>query len=104
MPSSEEFAQLRLRFIDPIQHEYEVIRPIVLFSETITARSHQTGIERTRVGSQARRFVQQGMLGLVDQRAGPAGWKEHEYPEAVAAHILYQELRPTEELAQLEKQ
>lgn len=89
MSSSEEFAQLRLKFIDPIQHEYEVIRPIVLFSETIVERSRQTGVERTRVGSQARRFVQQGMLGLVDQRAGQAGRKEHEYPEAVAVHILY---------------
>ena len=33
MSSSEDFAQLRLKFTDPIQHEYEVIRPIVLFSE-----------------------------------------------------------------------
>ena len=33
MTPSEEFGQLRLKFTDPIQHEYEVIRPIVLFSE-----------------------------------------------------------------------
>jgi hypothetical protein len=32
MPTSEAFAQLRLRFTDPVQHDYEVIRPIVLFA------------------------------------------------------------------------
>ena len=85
----EDFGQLKLKFIDPIQHDYEVIRPIVLFSETVTQRSHQTDIERTVVGDKARRFVQQGMLGLVDQRAGQAGRQAHEYPEPVAAHMLY---------------
>ena len=89
MSSLEEFAQLRLKFTDPIKHEYEVIRPIVLFSETTAERSRQTGIERTRVGEKAQRFIQQGMLGLVDQRAGKVGRKPHEYPEAVAADILY---------------
>ena len=66
-----------------------MIRPIVLFSETIAKRSRQTGIERTRVGEKAQRFVQQGMFGLADQRAGKAGRKPHKYPEAVAADILY---------------
>lgn len=82
-------SQLRLKFIDPVQHDYEVIRPVVLFSETISERSRQTDIERTRVGEKTRRFIQQGMLGLVDQRMGQAGRKLHEFPERVAAHILY---------------
>jgi hypothetical protein len=47
MTPAEEFGQLRLKFTDPVQHHYEVIRPIVLFSETISARSRQTGVERT---------------------------------------------------------
>jgi hypothetical protein len=33
--AAEEFAQYQLRFVDDIQHDYEVIRPIVLFAETI---------------------------------------------------------------------
>ena len=86
--STGEFAQLRLKFIDPIQHDYEVIRPIVLFSETISERSRQTGIERTQVGNRAQRFILEGMLGLGDQRAGHAGRKGHTYPEPVAAYIL----------------
>lgn len=89
MSSPEEFGQLKLKFIDPIQTDYEIIRPIVLFSETISERSRQTGVERTSVGEKARRFVQHGMLGLQDQRAGKVGRKGDEYPEPVAAYILY---------------
>jgi hypothetical protein len=87
--AAEEFAQYPLHFIDDIQHDYEVIRPIVLFAETIAARRRQTGLERTTIGDKARRFVQEGMLGLVDQRAGQAGRKGHRYPEGVAAYMLY---------------
>jgi len=87
--AAEDFTQYKLQFVDYIQHDYEVIRPIVLFAETIAERSRQTGIERTSVGDKARRFVMEGMLGLVDQRAGHAGRKGHVYPEAVAAYMLY---------------
>jgi transposase len=87
--AAEDFAQYKLQFVDSIQHDYEVIRPIVLFAETIAERSRQTGIERSSVGDKARRFVREGMLGLVDQRAGQAGRKGHVYPEAVAAYMLY---------------
>lgn len=89
LSSPEEFDQLKLKFIDPIQTDYEIIRPIVLFSETVSERSRQTGVERTSVGEKARRFIQQGMLGLHDQRAGKVGRKGDEYPEPVAAYILY---------------
>jgi hypothetical protein len=70
MSAAEDFAQYKLHFVDYIQHDYEVIRPIVLFAETIAERSRQTGIERTSVGDKARRFVMEGMFGLIDQRAG----------------------------------
>jgi hypothetical protein len=61
MPASEEFAQLRLRFIDPIQHDYEVIRPIILFAQPVAERSRETNVERTTVGEKARRFVTGGI-------------------------------------------
>src|SRR6266478_4911559 len=70
--AAEDFAQYKLQFVDDIQHDYEVMRPIVLLAATIAERSRQTGIERTSVGDKARRFVREGMLGLVDQRAGQA--------------------------------
>ena len=93
MSAAEDFAQYKLHFIDAIQHDYEVIRPIVLFAETIAERSRQTGLERNTIGDKARRFVQEGMLGLVDQRAGQAGRKGHRYPEAVAAYLRAHGLR-----------
>jgi len=40
----EDFAQSTFLFVDDIQHDYEVIRPIVLFAETMAERSRQTGI------------------------------------------------------------
>ena len=89
MMPTEDFGQLRLRFTDPVQHHYEVIRPIVLFSETISERSRQTGVERTQVGEKTKRFVQKGMFGLVDQRTDKGGRKPYEFPEPIAAHILY---------------
>ena len=89
MSGAEDFAPYKLHFIDDIQHDYDVIRPIVLFAETIAERSRQTRVERTVVGDKARRFVREGMLGLVDQRAGQAGRKGHVYPDAVAAYMLY---------------
>jgi len=85
----EDFAQYQLRFVDDIQHDDEVMRPIVLCAETIAARSRQPGIEPTVVGAKARRFAMEGRLGLVDHRLGNAGRQEQTYPEAVAAHILY---------------
>lgn len=89
MTPAEDFGQLRLKFTDPVQHHYEVIRPIVLYSETVSERSRQTGVERTRVGEKAKRFVQKGMAGLFDQRTDKGGRKPHEYPDPIAAHILY---------------
>ena len=73
MAEQEEFEQIRRQFIDPIQHDYEVIRPIVLFAETAAERSRQTGVERTVVGDKARRFVLEGMVGLTRSADGGAG-------------------------------
>jgi hypothetical protein len=87
--AAEDFAQDKLHFVDDIQHDYEVIRPIVLLAETMAERSRQTGLERTVVGAKARRFAMAGMLGLVDQRLGNLGRKGHGYPEAIAAPLLY---------------
>jgi hypothetical protein len=85
----EDYNQLKFRFTDPIQDNYEAIRPVVVFAETISERSRQTGIDRTVVGKKARRFIEQGMLGLQDQRLGHSGRKSKEYPDAVAEYIFY---------------
>jgi putative transposase len=87
--AAEDFDQLRLQFVDPLQHDYEVVRPIVLFGETAAERSRQTGMDRTVIGDKARRFVTDGMMGLADGRADNTGRKGHVYPEAIAGYIIY---------------
>jgi hypothetical protein len=87
--AQEDFAHIRQHFLDPIQHDYEVIRPIVLFAETAAERSRQTGVERTVVGDKARRFVLEGMDGLRDRRTEARGAQAPGYPDAVAGYILY---------------
>ncbi len=86
--ASESFQQLAMRFTDPVQHDYEVIRGIMLADETIAHRSRVTGLDRDTVSEKARRFIQHGMFGLVDRRTTtPQG--QHRYPAVVAGYILY---------------
>ena len=87
--ASDDFQQLALLFIDPIQHDYEVIRDLLLYAATVAARSDATGVDRATIGEKAKRFVEQGMLGLADQRASKSGRTPHQYPEHVAAYVLY---------------
>ena len=89
MSAMEDVAQSQLHFVDDMQHDDEVIRPIVLFAEPLAARSRQTGSEPTVVGAKAHRVAMQGMRGLVEQRLVNPGRKGQVYPEAVAAHSLY---------------
>jgi len=87
--ADDDFNQLKLLFTDPLQTDYEVIRPLVLRGETTTARSQQTGLDRTTIGDKARRFIQHGMLGLLDGRVTAAGRKAHTFPDAVARYMIY---------------
>jgi hypothetical protein len=87
MAMSEDFQPLALRFRDPIQHDYEVIRDIVLHDETVRRRSRVTGVDRATVAEKARRFVQAGMRGLIDQRPG-LNESRRAYPAVAAGYIL----------------
>jgi transposase InsO family protein len=89
MDNKEDFTQLRLRFTDPVQHDYEVIRPVVLFAQSANSRSQETEMPRTTVREKAKQFVIEGMLGLVDQRAAAANDREIGFPDPVAKYILY---------------
>lgn len=89
MDDKEDFTQLKLSFADPVQHDYEVIRPNLLFSQLIAERSRETEIERTTVGEKAKRIITEGMLGLVDQRTTRAGRKGHICHDHVLSHDLY---------------
>lgn len=86
--SSNDFRQLRLLFTDPLQHDYEAIRPVVLFAEPVGQRSEETEIGRTTLSDKARRFVTEGMFGLADKRTANSGRKQKGYSEPVARYIL----------------
>jgi putative transposase len=102
--AQEDFEQIRLQFVDPIQHDYEVIRPIVLHGETAAERSRQTGMERTTVADTARRFILEGMAGLQDRRTQPRDPQEPIYPEAIAGYIVYlKQLYPPIHLREMER-
>jgi len=88
MSIPEDFAQLALRFTDSIQYRYEVIRDILLADVTIAERSRTTGVDRGTVATHARRFVEAGMLGLVDHRS-TSDHDHQPYPVVVAGYILY---------------
>lgn len=89
MQQEEPFSQLYLKFTDPIQYDYEVIRPIVLHSQSVNSRSEETEVPRTTVREKAKQFVVEGMLGLVDKRVAAAGDREIGYPDPIAKYILY---------------
>jgi hypothetical protein len=88
MSTSDSFQQLAMRFTDPVQHDYEVIGGIMLSDETVAERSRDTGLDRDTISEKARRFLQHGMFGLVDQRTTPINGR-HRYPDGIAGTILY---------------
>jgi len=88
MPLPEDFHQLALRFTDPVQYSYEVIRGIMLADETITARSEATGLDRATISKKAQRFLERGMLGLQDRRSTTSA-ERHQLPNVVTGYILY---------------
>jgi len=87
--AAQEFTQLQLRFVDELQQRYEVIRPLILFEDrTATQRAQETQRHPETVRALARRFRQQGMLGLLpaDQVVRPRG-RARRVSEAVRQEI-----------------
>jgi len=64
---TEDWQQLELRFTDPIQRVYELIRPIVLFGESATERSQMTTTPERTLYRHVERFATHGMVGLQGQ-------------------------------------
>ncbi len=66
MEPTAAFAQRQLGFVDQTQRRYEVIRPLVLLADrTAAQRARETHTHPDTVRKLARRFRQQGMLGLL---------------------------------------
>ena len=88
MPS-EDFTQLQLRFTDQIQWRYEVIRPVVLFTDcTARQRSQETRTHPATVRKLTRWFRQRGMLGLLpDNIAVVVQGRTRRIPETLRQEI-----------------
>jgi len=68
MDALPDFDQLQLRFVDHIQWRYELIRPVVLLENcTAAQRAEETHTHPETVRHLARRFRQQGTLGLLPE-------------------------------------
>jgi transposase len=64
------FSQLRLHFIDTVQERYEMARPLILGqSTTAIERAQETDTHPQTIRRYVRRFSQEGMRGLFDERA-----------------------------------
>jgi len=84
-----DFDLLQLRFRDPIQRRYEIIRPVILLqNRTVTQRAEETGSHPETIGALKRRFEQQGMLGLLPSHLhiGPSG-RRGRVPEVVVHEL-----------------
>jgi transposase InsO family protein len=65
MDALPDFDQLQLHFVDHVQWRYELIRPVVLLeNRTAAQRAEETQTHPETVRHLARRFRQQGTLGL----------------------------------------
>lgn len=63
-PAPNAWHQLALRFTDPIQRIYEVIRPVVLFGASVHEQVATTGTPERTVYRYLERFTTHGMRGL----------------------------------------
>jgi transposase InsO family protein/transposase len=86
---ANDFAQLQLRFVDPVQWRYEVIRPLVILQDrTATQRAEETQTHPQTVRKFKRRFEQQGMLGLfADPLTIISPGRTRRVPDAVVEEI-----------------
>lgn len=69
--ATNEWKQLELRFTDPTQRTYELIRPVVLFGQSPRERAQETAANQRTLYRHLERFTQQGMLGLDPDRPLP---------------------------------
>ena len=73
---TEDWQQLELRFTDPVQRVYELIRPVVLFGDSVAARAVTTATAERSIYRYVERFSAHGMLGL-QAHTGPTHTLPH---------------------------
>jgi transposase len=85
--ADNEFQQLSLAFVDEIQRRYEVIRPLVLLKHSsLQQRSNETDIDGRTIQAYMHRFDSDGMLGLIDKRAGNK--RQKQIPDQIQLRVV----------------
>jgi Integrase core domain/Winged helix-turn helix len=87
----DDFAQLKLTFVDHIQWRYEVIRPVVLLQDTTPQqRAHETHTHPFTVRRLVRQFQERGMIGLLPGHVEGVGRTgAPRVPEAIRQEIYH---------------
>lgn len=102
MSRTEDFVQLKLKFVDDVQERYESIRPIVLFEDvSIEKRAAEIRSNTQTIRKRIKRFKKFGMLGLFDFRHFPERVKKWDVPQDVINEIfnllsIYPNFKPGE--------
>jgi putative transposase len=69
---THEWSQIRPLLKDPMQIQYEILRPIVLFGVSPQERAVETGVSKTTLYSKANLFDQAGMASLLPPAPKPS--------------------------------
>jgi transposase/transposase InsO family protein len=89
MSLTDDYGQLKEKFVDDVQDRYESIRPLVLFEDiSINERAKQTGSSRNTIKKRVRQFKQHGMRGLFDSRDFPKKIRNWNIPQDVIDEIF----------------
>jgi hypothetical protein len=80
---TDDWQQLELRFTDPVQRVYELIRPFVLFDDSVPARAAATATPERTLYRHLERFSTDGMFGLQ-----PHERPTHTLPHSISASSL----------------
>ncbi len=62
---THEWSQIRPLLKDPVQIQYEILRPVVLFGVSPKERATETGVSKTTLYAKANLFDQAGMASLL---------------------------------------
>lgn len=98
---THDWEQIQLLTSWPEQLAYELIRPVVLFGEPLTARAQQTALSETTIRRRIRRFDEGGMASLFPQEPREDQLDRRELPQEMRQLLVdlkaeYPAFRPNE--------
>jgi len=84
---TSDWEQLQLLCGSEEQIAYELLRPVVLFGQTVAERARQTKKSKRTLNDKAHRFLKEGMVSLFEREDKGPPWQQ-QLPEHVRQFIL----------------